>query len=198
MSEPNIAEKIIGAIDRAITGTKPTPKNPIEAAALVICSLAAPRVKSAMGGRFADAKKLYADIKRLQKLLNFDLTEMAAYRAYQAQIDEHDQLTTNGGDLAAIPRGRSRDAWIADFASRKEAAEQATIKAGKKFATLNIEIGDLVLAQLHDEVAELENIEARQAARFGLPYKASPTVAALRSISDYLRITAAVTVLENF
>jgi hypothetical protein len=182
----------------AITGRKPTPKNPIEAAALVICELAAPRVKSALGGRYADAKKLYADIKRLQKLLNYDLTEVAACGHYQQQLDEHDQLTTDGGNLATIARGRSRDAWIADFASRKEAAEQATIKAGKKFATLNIEIGDLVLAQLHDEVAELENIEARQAARFGLPYKASPTVAALRSISDYLRITAAVTVLENF
>jgi len=118
--------------------------------------------------------------------------------AYQKQLDEHDQLTTNGGDLAAIPRGRSRDAWIADFAARKEAAEQVANKAGKKFATLNIEIGDLVLAQLHDEVAELENVEARQAARFGLPYKASPTVAALRSLSDYLRHTAAATILDNF
>ena len=100
--------------------------------------------------------------------------------------------------MVGVARGRSRDAWIADFASRKEAAEQATNKAGKKFATLNIEIGDLVLAQLHDAVADLENIEARQAARFGLPYKASPTVAALRSLSDYLRHTAAATILDNF
>jgi hypothetical protein len=195
----SMTDKIIGAIDRAITGTKPTPqKSPVENAALVICELAAPRVKSAMGGRYADAKKLYADIKRLQKLLNYDLTEVAAHTAYQKQLDEHDQLTTNGGDLVGVARGRSRDAWIADFASRKEAAEQATNKAGKKFATLNIEIGDLVLAQLHDAVADLENIEARQAARFGLPYKASPTVAALRSLSDYLRHTAAATILDNF
>jgi len=64
----SMTDKIIGAIDRAITGTKPTPqKSPVENAALVICELAAPRVKSAMGGRYADAKKLYADIKRLQK-----------------------------------------------------------------------------------------------------------------------------------
>ena len=195
----SMTDKIIGAIDRAITGTKPTPqKSPVENAALVICELAAPRVKSAMGGRYADAKKLYADIKRLQKLLNYDLTEVAAHTAYQKQLDEHDQLTTNGGDLVGVARGRSRDAWIADFASRKEAAEQATNKAGKKFATLNIEIGDLVLAQQHDAVADLENIEARQAARFGLPYKASPTVAALRSLSDYLRHTAAATILDNF
>ena len=191
----NILEKI----DQVLTGTKPLPKkSPTENAALVICELAAPRVKSAMGGRFAEGKKLYADIKKVQKLLNYELTEAAAHAAYQKQLDEHDQLTTNGGDLAAIARGRSRDAWIADFAARKEAAEQVANKAGKKFQLLTIEIGDLVLAQLHDEVAELENAEARQAARFGLPYKASPTVAALRSLSDYLRHTAAATVLDNF
>ncbi len=189
----NILEKI----DQVLTG-RPTPKNPIEAAAAVICELAAPRVKSALGGRYGEAKKLYANIKRLQKLLNFELTEGAAHVAFQKQLDEHDQLTTDGGDLVGVARGRSRDAWIADFEARKEAANQAAIKAGKKFQPLKIEIGDLVLAQLHDEVLELENVEARQAARFGLPYKASPTVAALRSLSDYLRHTAAVTVLDNF
>jgi hypothetical protein len=194
----SLTEKIDSVIN-AVIGGRPAPKkSPTENAALVICELAAPRVKSAMGGRYAEAKKLYADIKRLQKLLNFDLTEQAAHTAYQRQIDEHGEIAGSGGDLAGIARGRSRDAWIADFAARHTAAEQATIKAGKKFATLNIEIGDLVLAQLHDEVAELENVEARQAARFGLPYKSSPTVAALRSLSDYLRHTAAVTILENF
>jgi len=66
-----------------------------------------------------------------KKLLNYDLTEVAAHTAYQKQLDEHDQLTTNGGDLVGVARGRSRDAWIADFASRKRPRNRPRIKPGR-------------------------------------------------------------------
>ena len=152
----NILEKI----DQALTGPPQKPKSPVEVAAETICELAVPRIKSAMGSRFGEAKKTFADIARLQKLLNFDLTEGQANAAYQKQLDEHGEIASSGGDLPGVARGRSREAWIADFESRREAATQATIKAAKKFKPLQIEIGDLILAQLHDEIADLENLEA--------------------------------------
>ena len=52
----NILEKI----DQALTGRPQKPKNPIEVAAETICELSVPRIKSAMGSRYAEAKKIYA------------------------------------------------------------------------------------------------------------------------------------------
>jgi len=49
----NILEKIDQVFDRHEAIAQ---KSPTENAALVICELAAPRVKSAMGGRFAEGK----------------------------------------------------------------------------------------------------------------------------------------------
>jgi len=190
----NILEKI----DQVLTGPPQKPKTPIETAAATICELSVPRIKSAMGSRYAEAKKIYADITRLQKLLNFELTEANAHQAFQKQQDEHAEIVTSGGDLPGLPRGRSQAAWIADFEARKQAAEQATIKAAKKIQPLKTELGDLILAQLHDEIAEIENTEARLASKFSLPYRSSATVATLRGLGDYLRNIGTDIVLKNF
>jgi len=187
----NIGTKIISAIDRAISGAKPI--DPALAASNVICELALPRVQKLT--EFATAKKLYAEVKRQAKVADNDLTEVAAHIAYDKQTAEH-QRELAEGDLAGHPRGRSRDAWISDFASRREAAYLAIAKQGAKLKALQIVITDEILATLHDEIAELENLEARQAARFGLPYAASPTVASLRGLSDYLRNRGAVTLFN--
>lgn len=193
----DIGTKILGAIDRAITGTKPQPKDPRERAALVVVEIAAPKVKSALGARYAEAKKLWADVSRLNRHLNFELTETEAIRVHEKQLAEHEKLATDGGDLNAVARGRSRDGWIQDYESRRLAAQQSLAKIAAKFRPLQTEIGDLLLVTLRDEIAELENVEARQAARFNLPYAASPTVNTLRSLADYLRNRGAVLLLEN-
>jgi hypothetical protein len=190
----NILEKI----DQALTGRPQKPKNPIEVAAETICELSVPRIKSAMGSRYAEAKTIFADIMRLQKLLNFELGEADASEAFRKQQDEHSEIATAGGDLPGVARGRSREAWIADFAARKEAAEQAAIKAAKKYQPLKIELGDLILAELRDQIGEIENTEARLAAKFGLPYKSSATVSTLRQLPDYLRNIGTDHVLKNF
>ena len=194
-----LISNLAGELKAAVLGAPPQkPKSPIETAADTICELAAPRIKSAMGSRFGEAKKIYADITRLQKLLNFDLTEANAHVAFQKQQDEHAEIVTSGGDLPGLPRGRSREAWIADFEARKQAAEQAAIKAAKKIQPLKTELGDLILAELRDQIGEIENTEARLAAKFGLPYKSSATVSTLRQLPDYLRNIGTDHVLKNF
>jgi hypothetical protein len=193
----SITEKVENAISSLIG--RPTPKkSPTENAALVICELAVPRIKSAMGGRYAETKKLFENIERIQHTINFEITENAAHAAYQKQLDEHAGIATSGGDLPAVTRGRSRTAWVSDYEARREAASQSVIKLMNKFKPLQTEIGDLILAQLHDDISELENSEAKLAAKFGLPYRSSATVATLRGISDYLRNIGTVTVLKNF
>ena len=175
-----IISNLAGELKAAVLGTKPAPKqNPIEVAAAVVCELAMPRIKSAMGSRYAEAKKIWTDGRRIAHLLNFKLTEIAANTAYQNQLDEHDALTTSGGDLVAVTRRPKPEAWHQDFEARRLAATQAAQKIWQKFRPFQIEIGDLLLAELHAQISELENLEAKQASRFGLPYKSSATVAAL-------------------
>jgi hypothetical protein len=185
--------KILGAIDRAIGGTpKPTDPNP---SATVICEIALPRVKSTLGEKFTRAKKLFAEIRRLQKVVN-ELTDVAAAQAFDKQFADH-QREAAEGDLSGVTRGRSRQAWLDDYSARRDAANEAMRQRGGELAPLQIEIADVILATLHDEIAELENVEARQAARFGITYAASPTVNKLRSLADYLRNRGAITILAE-
>ncbi len=195
----NVGTKILGAIDRAINGTKPAPKqNPIEAAALVICNLAGPKVKSALGSEWDTAKKCHENQKRFVRLLNFDLTESAGTRAHARQIEEHEKFIAEGGDPVTIERGRSREAWLADIESRRLAVTEASQKNYQIFKPLQAKITAVILEVFLSECADLMLAESKLGAKYGIPYAECPTLKTLRGVQNYLQGSGAGIVLETF
>jgi hypothetical protein len=180
----NILEKI----DQVLTGTKPRPKDSTETTATIICEFALPEVKKLAGlqEHLADEKKIVA----LMHDLNFVLTENYAEQLYQKQIDEHSEHASTGKSLAEIPRGRARESWIADVASRKVAAEAAAVQLSGKLQPFRRKISDIAIATLNEHCASLMLSESRLGAAYRIIYQESPTLTKLRSLQNYLNSTA--------
>jgi len=189
----NILESIENALAK-----KPMAKNPAEAAALVICEIAGPKVKSAMGSDWDAAKKCHEAQKRFVRLLNFDLTESAGNRAHARQIEEHQKYISEGGDPVAIERGRSREAWQADIESRRLAVSEASQKNYQIFKPLQAKITAVILEVFLGECSELMLAESKLGAKYNIPYVESPTLRTLRGVQNYLQSSGAGIVLENF
>lgn len=186
MSE-NIGQKIIGAIDRAITGTKPTPKkSPVENAASFIVELALPKIQ-----KLAGFTKWLADEKQIRHLADDGnkLGEYCADAKYFEQQREHEAMLAEGKSLSEIPRGRSREGWQSDFAARKSANDSAICKINGSLAPFRKQIAAALVEQLNASCAELMLAESRLGAKFGIIYSESATLKTMRGIQNY--ITAA-------
>ena len=185
-----IGSKVLAAIDRAITGkprTMPERKDWAFEAVKTICQLAIPKVKSALGSDWTVAQKCRAEQKRFVKLLNFDLTEVAAHQAHARQVEQHQKHISEGGDPVAIERGRSREAWVADIESRRLAVTAAIQATNRIYKPLQAKIIAMVVQCFLEQCADLMLAESRLAAKFCIPYAESPTLQTLRSLESYIR-----------
>lgn len=180
----NILEKI----DQVLTGTKPTPKDPTENSARIICEYALAEIKK------LDGLKEYLDGETkcvaLMHDVNFVLTEGYAHQLYQAQLEAHSKHASTGKSLSEISRGRSRESWITDVAARKEASEAAAIQLSAKLHPFRRKISDICVATLNEQCASLMLAESRLGAAYGFTYEETPTLKKLRSLQNYITHTA--------
>jgi hypothetical protein len=183
-----ISEKVENAIASLISGIMPPPKNSTENSARIICEHALGEIKK------LDGLQDYLDGERkcvaLMHDLNFTLTESYAETLYLKQIKEHAEHASTGKSLAEIPRGRSREAWIADMASRKIAAETAATQLSAKLQPFRRKISEIAVQTLNERAAQLMLAESRLGAAYGLTYDESPTLKKLRGLQNYLNFTA--------
>ncbi|HXR47409.1 MAG TPA: hypothetical protein VN784_08195 [Candidatus Limnocylindrales bacterium] len=188
----------MNVLDKILDAVKPTPPktNPVEAAAEVVVQLAEKRIKNAMGSRLGEAKILYAKGRQIQKRINTELSSHGATLAFEEQQRQHGEAV-DSDNLANITRGRSLADWEIDFASRRAAAGLAAQKIWKQFRCYESEISDLLLQELHQQIFELEKMEAANAQKFGLLYSSSSTIITLRSVSDWLKNRGADTLMEK-
>ena len=194
-----IGAKVLAAIDRAIAGkprTMPERKDWAVEAVQTICRLALPRVKSALGSDWPIAQKCRAEQQRFARLMNHDLTEATANRAYARQIDEHQKLIADGGDPVSIARGRSREAWLADIENRRVAVTAAIQKNHRIYKPIQSKLTATVLEVFLSECADLMLAESRLAAKFCIPYAESPTLRTLRGLESYIRNRSDVILLD--
>jgi len=178
---------ILETIENAL-GKKPAPKDPTENSARIICELALPEIRKLDGLQeyLAGETKCVA----LMHDVNFVLTEGYAHQLYQKQIASHATHASTGKSLSEIDRGRSRDAWVADVASRKEASEAAAIQLSAKLQPFRRKISDIAVATLNEHCASLMLAESKLGAAYGLTYQESPTLKKLRSLQNYITHTA--------
>lgn len=182
MSEPNIAEKIIGAIDRAINGTPP--KFSTENSARIICELALPEIKKLTG--LQEYLEGEAKGAALMHDLNFVLVPGLAMELYRKQFDSHVAHASTGKSLSEIDRGRSLEAWQADVAARKTASEAAAVKLSAELQPFRRKISEIAVATLNEHAANLMLAESKLGAAYGLVYDESPALKKLRALQNYL------------
>jgi hypothetical protein len=172
----------------AITGTRPTPKDPTENSAKIICSLALDEIKKLSGLQdYLDGEEKCV---ALQHDLNFVLVPGLAERLYQQQFDSHSKLASTGKSLSEIDRGRDRESWVQDVASRKSAAENASLQLSGKLQPFRKRISDICVATLIEQCASLMLAESKLGAAYGLIYTESPALKKLRALQNYIQWSA--------
>jgi hypothetical protein len=171
----NVLEKI----DEALNGT-PRPVN----AQRVICELAHPKVQKMVG--FADWLSDERKIRALSHERSHGLGEIEAFNVFQRQQREHADLIS-AGKSSELPRGRTLEAWRADFENRRAAADDALIQLRKKLESPRKVIGSLCVDQLHAECASLMINESKLASKYGIVYQESPTLSALKNLQNVLQ-----------
>jgi len=168
---------------------KPRPTDPTENTATIICEFALPEVKKLDGWKDWLAGEV--KIAALMHDVNFVLTESYAHQLYQKQLDEHTEHASSGKSLTEISRGRSRDAWIEDVASRNAAAQAAAMQLSATLQPFRRKISAIVVQTLNEHSATLMLAESKLGAAYGLTYEETPTLKKLRSLQNYLAATAA-------
>lgn len=181
-----IGQKIIGALDRAINGRPHRPASPIETGSHYIATTALPAIKSQLGGEFSDWLKGRKSLRKLQSDRD-GLSEVAAAQKYDEQINEHAAHAADGHNLTEkVTRGRSREAWIADYASRQAAIDLTIQKLVSRLRPTSEKIIKILIDTLNSETAQAMLDEAKVAKKFGFAYVEGNTVQQMKLLANYL------------
>ena len=179
---------ILERIDQVLTGAKPKPSDPTENSAKIICSLALNEIQKLSGLQdYLDGEEKCV---ALQNDLNFVLVPGLADRLYQQQFDSHSKLASTGKSLSEIPRGRDLESWVQDVASRKSAAENASLQLSGKLQPFRRKISEIAVQTLIEQCASLMLAESKLGAAYGLTYTESPQLKKLRSLQNYIQWSA--------
>lgn len=184
---------VIQKIVQAVTG-KTTPSDPTQAAAVNICELALPKIKSL--DFFSEWLEGEKQVRKLWHEQNFLLTTDEAHKHYESQHAAHADLAVRGESLREMERGRSREAWIADFEARNRASAAASSELSKRLSPMRAIVANQIVDTLNAEVADVMLSEAKIAKKYGIPYHDSPTVQTLRGLHNFISNRGATVILE--
>lgn len=187
----NIIEKIAEAI-----APRPKFRTGTESGSFYIAQKSIPAIKDKLGDDF----ETWLQIRRSIIKCNADKSNFSEWKARQKhdeQVREHSKLAADGHDLSEkVSRGRGREGWAQDFASRRESLDRTIAALAAKNDPLEKKIVEVLLATLHEEIAAATIAEGKLAVKFGFQYAEGDVVRQMRGLDNYLTNRGAILVFD--
>jgi len=174
----NLAEKLIGAIDRAISG------EPREYALRDTMAAVGREIGPVLSaGELAEARDCQRDWQRCLDAVaaHYDTEAKKAWLAHGATV------TTRmiGGEFPAHEHCWTREQWESDFAARRDHAKAGMHEASARSLPILKKAGERFAKATRKLSADLEAVERTAAAKFCVAYGPSTTVLRLRQCVEY-------------
>ena len=179
-----IAEKLIRAIDKAITPTPPArPQSDIECVACALVAMALPDLKRLLPDPMAEATRIEKAKHGCQEIIKTYSADAAMtgflsqQRDFSAKAEAGALDVDNAWDLAD---------WREDYENRRRAAQTAWQRLDTEQQPIREQIVEMLLEIHATHIANLVAEDTARYSRYGLTYVTSSLPEVLRSAQSYL------------